>query len=88
MQLDFPSTPALPLVSLAAIPVIAYSFLFLSPLTQQSVKQHTLQPQHFGLSYPSLMFFSLVLGIVVFREAPSWTDLFVGSLLYVGKLFW
>lgn len=85
-QLDFPPTPVLPLISLACLPVIAYSLLFLTPLTMQTVKQLSFKPQHFGLSFPTLVASSYILGTIAFRQAPTWADLLIASLLYVGTL--
>ncbi|KAF8159768.1 cation efflux family-domain-containing protein [Crassisporium funariophilum] len=82
--LQFPPTPVLPLVSLASIPVIAYSLLFLTPLTTASITRVSFKPQHFGLSYPTLVVLSFVFGSVVFRQTPTWSDMIIASLLYVG----
>ncbi|PPQ63373.1 hypothetical protein CVT24_005638 [Panaeolus cyanescens] len=82
--LNFPSSPILPLLSLASLPVIAYSLLFLTPLTTQSFKTMSLRPQHFGISYPSLLIFAFVFGTLMFQHTPGWTDALVASLLYFG----
>ncbi len=84
-QFKISPTPDLPLLSLASIPLIAYSLLFLTPLTMQLVKRQALQPQYFGLSHPVSLVLSYVLGTIAFKQVPSWTDVFVASLLYVGK---
>jgi len=84
-QLNFPPTPILPLLSLACIPIVAYSILFLTPLTIQSISNLSFKPQHFGLSYPTLLILSYILGTLAFKQVPTWTDILVASLLYVGK---
>ena len=83
-QLDFPPTPVLPLISLACLPVIAYSLLFLTPLTMQSMSQFAFKPQHFRLTFPTLVASSYILGTIAFRQTPTWADLLIASLLYVG----
>ncbi|KAJ3515762.1 hypothetical protein NLJ89_g1554 [Agrocybe chaxingu] len=82
--LDFPPTPVLPLISLASLPIIAYSLLFLAPLTMQSLTQLSFKPQHFGFSFPTLLIASYVLGILAFKQGPTWTDLSIGLFLYIG----
>ncbi|KAF9054539.1 hypothetical protein BJ165DRAFT_1439692 [Panaeolus papilionaceus] len=82
--LNFPPSPILPLISLASLPIIAYSLLFLTPLTTQSFNTMSLRPQHFGISYPTLLIFSFVLGMLMFQHMPGWTDVLVASLLYFG----
>jgi zinc transporter 5/7 len=84
-KLDFPTTPDVSLLSLASLPIIAYSLLCLTPFTAQFVKQQTLQPQHFGLSYPALLGFSFVFGITLFQQSPSWTDAVIAGLLFFGE---
>ncbi|KAF9478292.1 cation efflux protein [Pholiota conissans] len=84
VMLNFPPTPILPLISLACLPVVAYSLLFLTPLTLQTAKQLSFKPQHFGFSYPLLVISSFALGTLAFRQVPSWTDILIASLLYVG----
>ncbi|KAF8972631.1 cation efflux family-domain-containing protein [Flammula alnicola] len=54
-SLKFPPTPILPLISLACIPAVAYSLLFFTPLTMQSLNQLSFKPQHFGFSFPTLV---------------------------------
>ncbi len=83
-QLDFPPTPVLPLISLACLPVIGYSLLFLTPLTMQSMSQLAFKPQHFRLTFPTLVASSYILGTIAFRQTPTWADLVIASLLYVG----
>ena len=74
-------------MSLASLPVIAYSLLFLTPLTASSFDKLSLKSQHFGITYPSLLILSFVFGSLTFKQIPSWTDLLVSFLLYVGMLF-
>lgn len=85
LQLNFPPTPNVPFFPLASLPIIAYSLLFLTPLAVRSVKQQTLQPQDFGLSYPTLLIFSFVFGIILFQQSPSWIDPPIAGLLYFGE---
>ncbi|TFK39380.1 cation efflux family-domain-containing protein [Crucibulum laeve] len=82
--LGFPSTPVLPLISLAAIPVVSYSVLFLTPITAHSLSQASYTKQHFGMSYPILGALSAIFGSLAFSQLPGWTDLLVAGLLYVG----
>ncbi|KAF8630734.1 hypothetical protein AX17_005329 [Amanita inopinata Kibby_2008] len=82
--LGFPSTPVLPLMSLAFLPVIAYSLLSLSPLTERSLNQLLLTPQHFMLSYPVVASMSALLPALIFVQFPTWTDGLVAILLYTG----
>jgi zinc transporter 5/7 len=51
----------------------------------QLVERQALQPQYFGLSHPVSLILSYVLGTIAFKQVPSWTDVFVASILYVGK---
>jgi len=84
-KLNFPPTPILPLVSLAALPVIAYGFLFSTPLTSHKLNNLSFKPQHFGISFPTLTFFSFVLGMFVFREPQRWVDVLLAGFLFRGS---
>ncbi|KAG7443615.1 cation efflux protein [Guyanagaster necrorhizus] len=77
-------TPALPLISLAAVPFIAYSLLFFHPLATRSLAQVSSMPQHVVLSYPFTLIFASVFGPLAFSQIPCWTDLFVAFLIYIG----
>lgn len=83
-QLDFPGTPALPLSSLAALPLLSYTLLFLSPNTSRSHNTVSYTPRFFMLSYPSAFVFACIIGTVAFGLYPSFTDIAVGGLLYHG----
>lgn len=52
----------------------------------QSVNQLSVKPQHFGFSFPSLLVLSYVFGTFAFRQTPTWTDIFMSSLLYIGTM--
>ena len=67
--------------------MIAYSLLFLTPLTKSSFDKLSLKSQHFGITYPSLIILSFVFGSFAFKQTPSWTDFLISFLLYVGMLF-
>ncbi|KAE9393476.1 cation efflux protein [Gymnopus androsaceus JB14] len=82
--LGFPITPVLPLFSLALIPFLAYSLLFLSPTTARSLHRASPSPRHLALSFPFSFGCSTVFGLLAFSQAPSWTDAAVGLLLYFG----
>ncbi|KAJ7026271.1 cation efflux family-domain-containing protein [Mycena alexandri] len=82
--LDFPSTPVLPLISLAALPFLAFSLLFFSPITARSLSHLSFTPQHFMLSYPSTSVFAAIFGTLAFSQFPTWTDAVVAILLYFG----
>ncbi|KAF7289536.1 J domain-containing protein [Mycena chlorophos] len=82
--LDFPSTPALPLTSLLALPFLAFTLLILSPITARSLNQLSFTPQHFALSYPTTAASAAILGSLAFSQFPTWTDFAVAVLLYIG----
>ncbi|KAJ3797766.1 cation efflux protein [Lentinula aff. detonsa] len=84
LQLGFPTTPVLPLFSLALIPFMAYSLLFLSPTNARSLKNASPNPRHVALSFPFSFGCSVILGALAFSQIPSWTDVATGLLLYVG----
>ncbi|KAI5122498.1 hypothetical protein M0805_001406 [Coniferiporia weirii] len=86
MIVDSSEIPAVPLVSLLALPVLAYSLLFLTPNTRESVRAVALPAQHFSLSYASTVVPALILGPLAFSQYPSWTDCVVSVLLYYGSL--
>ncbi|TRM65177.1 hypothetical protein BD626DRAFT_487931 [Schizophyllum amplum] len=82
--LDFPSTPVLPLLSLAVLPMLAYSILFLTPMTARSLKTISLTPQHFLLSFPSTCVVGALLGPLAFNQSPQWTDIVIATCLFYG----
>ncbi|KAJ6485933.1 cation efflux protein [Mycena sanguinolenta] len=84
--LESPPTPVLPLASLAALPFLAFSLLFFSPITARSLNHLSFTPQHFMLSYPTTSIFAAILGSLAFSQFPTWTDGAVGILLYFGAL--
>jgi Cation efflux family len=83
-QLHFPTTPVLPLSSLAALPLLSYTLLFLSPNTSRSHNNVSYSPRSFMVSYPSAFVFACIIGIVAFGLYPSFTDIAVGGLLFYG----
>ncbi|KAJ7257892.1 cation efflux family-domain-containing protein [Mycena haematopus] len=82
--LDSHPTPVLPLASLAALPFLAFSLLFFTPITARSLNHLSFTPQHFMMSYPSTSIFAAILGSLAFSQFPTWTDAAVGILLYFG----
>jgi solute carrier family 30 (zinc transporter), member 5/7 len=86
-QLMFPRSPELPLLSVASVPLIAYSLLFLAPTTFRNLSELTLSSQYFVLSYPLTVLFALITGTIALREPPSWIDPVVALLLFTGLSF-
>ncbi|GAW09618.1 cation efflux protein [Lentinula edodes] len=82
--LGFPTTPVLPLFSLALIPFMAYSLLFLSPTTVRSLKNAAPNSRHIAMSFPFSFGCSVILGSLAFSQIPSWTDVTIGLALYFG----
>ncbi|KAJ4492656.1 cation efflux family-domain-containing protein [Lentinula edodes] len=82
--LGFPTTPVLPLFSLALIPFMAYSLLFLSPTTVRSLKNAAPNSRHIAMSFPFSFGCSVILGSLAFSQIPSWTDITIGFALYFG----
>ncbi|KAJ3769191.1 cation efflux protein [Lentinula raphanica] len=82
--LGFPTTPVLPLFSLALIPFMAYSLLFLSPFTARSLKNASPNPRYVALSFPFSFGCSIILGPLAFAQTPAWTDTVAGLMLYFG----
>ncbi|KAG6844555.1 hypothetical protein H0H87_005975 [Tephrocybe sp. NHM501043] len=82
--LGFPIDPALSLMSLASIPVIAYALLFFAPITARSMAHLSYGPHYFKLSYPTIAGMAAILGVLAFTQTPSWSDLFVATFLYLG----
>lgn len=66
--------------------MIAYSLLFLTPLTTYSLHNLSSKSQHFGITYPSLLILSFIAGSFAFKQTPTWADLLVSFLLYFGML--
>jgi zinc transporter 5/7 len=73
-------------MSLATIPVIAFTVLFFTPITAQSLSHLSFTPQHFILSYPAIAVISALLGSLAFSQFPTFSDIFVAILLYIGRL--
>ncbi|KAL0566477.1 putative zinc transporter msc2 [Marasmius crinis-equi] len=83
-MLGFPSEPILPLISLASIPLLSYSLLFLSPMALRSLKDVSPTSRHVALSFPFSFCVGASFGPLAFSHMPSWTDLAVAGLLYFG----
>ena len=83
-KLNFPPAPALPLVSLTALPLLAYTLIFLSPNTSSSHNNVSYAPQFFMVSYPSAFTSACVIGVVVFGKFPGIADMATGGLLFYG----
>jgi zinc transporter 5/7 len=82
--LNFPPSPALPLLSLASLPFIAYILLFFSPITAKSMTHVTPIPYYFTVSFPVTSLFAAVFGSLAFSQYPAWSDILLVSLLYIG----
>ncbi|KAK1215490.1 putative zinc transporter msc2 [Marasmius sp. AFHP31] len=83
-MLGFPSEPVLPLLSLASIPFISYSLLFLSPIALRSLKEVSPTSRHVVISYPMSVCLAAGFGPLAFSHMPSWTDIVVATVLYSG----
>ncbi|KAL0060893.1 putative zinc transporter msc2 [Marasmius tenuissimus] len=84
-MLGFPSEPVLPLLSLASIPFISYSVLFLSPIALRSLKEVAPTSRHVVISYPMSVCLAAGFGPLAFSHMPSWTDIAVATVLYSGE---
>ena len=84
-MLGFPPEPVLPLLSLASIPFISYSLLFLSPIALRSLKEVSPTSRHVIVSYPLSIFLAASFGPLAFSHMPSWADVAIAILLYTGK---
>ncbi|KAF9221416.1 cation efflux protein [Gyrodon lividus] len=80
--LDLPPSPVLPLLSLAILPLLAYSMVFLTPDTQTNQYNPPQATQVFLLSYPSAFLATIALGRLGFSQQLHWTDMVVGAMLY------
>ncbi|KAF8845223.1 cation efflux protein [Paxillus ammoniavirescens] len=80
--LDLPPSPVIPLLSLAVLPLLAYSMVFLTPDTQTDQYNPSQAAQVFLLSYPSAFLAAIALGHLGFSQQPCWTDVVVGAMLY------
>jgi hypothetical protein len=66
------------------IPLTAYSVLFLFPHTSRSLSDLAMASQHFVISYPMSLVFTLIAGALT-SSSPSWFDVLVAPLLFFGK---
>ncbi|KAG7093838.1 hypothetical protein E1B28_007477 [Marasmius oreades] len=83
-MLGFPSEPILPLLSLASIPLLSYSLLFLPPIALRSPSDVLPSSRHIVLSYPFSFGLAASFGPLAFSHMPSWTDVAVAGMLYIG----
>jgi solute carrier family 30 (zinc transporter), member 5/7 len=74
----------MPLLSFAAIPLLAYSLLFLYPGTLHSMRNMSFGSQYFTLSYPLTFVLACVMSLSTFSQPPTWTDFVVCGLVYYG----
>ncbi|EJD07475.1 cation efflux protein [Fomitiporia mediterranea MF3/22] len=77
--------PAAPLVAFVALPALAYSLLYLTPRTRETVSAVALPAKHFRISYASTLVPALILGPLAFSQFPSWSDCIVAGLLFYGS---
>ncbi|KAF9245319.1 cation efflux protein [Melanogaster broomeanus] len=80
--LDLPPSPILPLVSLAVLPLLAYTTVFLRPDTRINHYNPSKAAQTFLLSYPAALLVAIALGHLGFSQQPDWTDMAMGAMLY------
>lgn len=84
LMLNFPPSPSLSFTSLLTIPLVAYSVLFMTPLTAHSFDYTNLAGPVFTLSFPTLAVLSGLLGALAFSHFPNWSDFAVAALLFYG----
>ncbi|KAG1781019.1 cation efflux protein [Suillus placidus] len=80
--IDLPSTPIVPLTSLAVLPILAYTMIFLTPDTIGMQFNVTQTSQMFLISYPIAFLVATAMGFLGFSQHPHWTDFLVGVILY------
>ncbi|KAF4593256.1 putative zinc transporter msc2 [Pleurotus pulmonarius] len=80
--LGFPSTPVIPLSSLAILPVLTISLLFVTPMTTRAVGLATSAAHYVSFAYPVVALSTALFGVLAFSQLPSWTDILVTSALY------
>lgn len=83
-QLDYPSSPALPLQSLLVIPVLAYLTLFLAPGLGRSVTLMTAGPQYFVFTYPFVAAAAAVIHLFVSYKIPHVSDIVAFVAVFYG----
>lgn len=80
--MDLPPTPILPLTSLAVLPLLTFTMIFLTPDTigmQFNINQTS---QIFLVSYPTAFLAATAIGFLGFSQHPHWIDLLVGVVFY------
>ncbi|KAI6120501.1 cation efflux protein [Pisolithus thermaeus] len=80
--LDSPPSPVVPLLSLAILPLLTYSMVFLTPETSVNQYKPSQAAQSFLFTYPLAFLMTIVAGHLGFGQSVNWTDLMVGSILY------
>ncbi|KAG9223774.1 hypothetical protein CCMSSC00406_0004885 [Pleurotus cornucopiae] len=80
--LGFPSTPVIPLSSLAILPLLTISLLFVTPTTTRAVGLAASAAHYVSFSYPVVALSTTLFGILAFSRLPSWSDILIASVLY------
>ncbi|KAI6122690.1 cation efflux protein [Pisolithus croceorrhizus] len=80
--LDLPPSPVVPLLSLAILPLLTYSMVFLTPETSVNQYKPSQASQSFLFTYPLAFFMTVIAGHLGFSQSVDWTDLMLGSILY------
>lgn len=80
--LNLPPSPVVPLLSLAILPLLTYSMVFLTPETNVNQYNPSQASQSFLFTYPLAFFMAVGAGHLGFTQSVDWTDLMVGSVLY------
>ncbi|KAF7430574.1 putative zinc transporter msc2 [Pleurotus ostreatus] len=80
--LGFPTTPVIPLSSLAILPLLTISLLFVTPTTTRAVGLAASAAHYVSFSYPVVALSTTLFGILAFSRLPSWSDILTASVLY------
>ncbi|KIM68074.1 hypothetical protein SCLCIDRAFT_1209457 [Scleroderma citrinum Foug A] len=80
--LNIPPSPVLPLLSLAVLPLLTYTMVFLTPDTKTNQYNPSQASRAYLLTYPLAFLVAIGLSHLGFSQSPNWTDLVVGSILY------
>lgn len=80
--LNIPPSPVFPLLSLAVLPLLTYTMVFLTPDTKANQYNPSQASQAYLLTYPLAFLVAIGLSHLGFSQSPNWTDLVVGSILY------
>jgi hypothetical protein len=79
-----PPLPALPLLSLLPLPLLAVGLLGLYPSTSHSLHRNISMPTGMSVSIPGALLIVSVFELVAFARWPSFTDMAIGFLVYKG----